>query len=339
MSKAELVSKLTDLNDNRLTSDARWVTRGKLTSWRFNAFTAFMLDVHEQLAILSKSYQSNGLTPFDISKHVNRTLRELEKLKSAPRGAEKAFLEQMAKDDGANCLEGACQLFERDEGEPEYKKDRVAIINSLTEHLTSRFKKVLSNPVLMATVVFDHKKWPGVDQIEGFGTAEIKLLFGKYQGFYTESTTEDDVLSQWEEMKTEIYKAPGLVALSFHDLWARMLTKFSGDYPLVLRLVVVMLLIPCDTSECERVFSLMNDLKTAERNSLGQANLRNLMIWHAIAKNVSYVELPVVAILEEFRRLGGPRGRNAHRPTAPPKYNYVVKVEEGEPPASAPAPE
>ena len=26
------------------------------------------------------------------------------------------------------------------------------------------------------------------------------------------------------------------------------------------------------------------------------------MIWHAIAKKVSYVELPVVAILKEFRR-------------------------------------
>ena len=42
----------------------------------------------------------------------------------------------------------------------------------------------------------------------------------------------------------------------------------------------------------------MNDLKTAERNRLGQTNLRNLIIWHAIAKKVSYVELPVVAILE-----------------------------------------
>ena len=220
----------------------------------------------------------------------------------------------------------------------------MAIIDALTEHLTSRFKKVLSDPVLMATVVFDYAKWPGADQLEGFGAAEIKLLFGKYKGLYTitESTTEADVLadvlSQWEEMKTTITTAPGLFALSFHALWARMLTKYSDKYPLVLRLVVVMLLIPCDTSECERVFSLMNDLKTAERNRVGQKNLKNLMIWHSIAKKLSFVELPVVAILEEFRRLGGPRGRNAHRPTAPPKHNYIVKVEEGEAPAPAPTP-
>ena len=49
--KSELVSKLTDLSNNKLTSDARWQLRDKLTDWNFNAFSAFMLDVHAQLAI------------------------------------------------------------------------------------------------------------------------------------------------------------------------------------------------------------------------------------------------------------------------------------------------
>ena len=40
-----------------------------------------------------------------------------------------------------------------------------------------------------------------------------------------------------------------------------------------------MLLLPCDTSECDRIFSLMNDLKTSERNRLGQENLRSIMLW------------------------------------------------------------
>ena len=56
-------------------------------------------------------------------------------------------------------------------------------------------------------------------------------------------------------------------------------------------------------------------------------NLKNLMIWHSIAKTVSFVELPVVDILEEVRRMAGPRGRNSHRGTAPPKHNYIVKLE------------
>ena len=80
----------------------------------------------------------------------------------------------------------------------------MAVLDGLEEHLTSRFTKVLSDPVLTATVVFDRRKWPGAEDLEGFGAGEIKLLFSKFKGFYLETTTEADVLAQWEEMKVEI---------------------------------------------------------------------------------------------------------------------------------------
>ena len=102
----------------------------------------------------------------------------------------------------------------------------------------------------------------------------------------------------------------------FHDLWARMLVQFSNEYPLVLRLVVIALLIPADTSECERIFSLMNDIKTSERESLGQEVLRNLMHWHIEGKEMALKDVPTMAILKECgaRWPPGPRGE---APTAP----------------------
>ena len=135
------------------------------------------------------------------------------------------------------------------------------------------------------------------------------------------------VLEQWREMKEEISKERGLELRKFHDLWPHMLVHFSDEYNLVLRLVAIALLVPTDTSECERVFSLMNDLKTAERNSLKQANLKHLMLWHSLAKQLSCEQLPVMAILKEFRELSGAHGRHAHRGQTPPKYEYTVKVE------------
>ena len=51
------------------------------------------------------------------------------------------------------------------------------------------------------------------------------------------------------------------------------------------------------------------------------------MIWHSYAKELKCEEVPVLAILEEFHKLSGQRGPNAHRGTNPPKYNYRVKVE------------
>ena len=86
-------------------------------------------------------------------------------------------------------------------------------------------------------------------------------------------------------------------------------------------------MVPTDTSECERVFSLMNDLKTAERNRLGK-NLRNLMKWNCMAKEMSCEQVPAMEILHEFRSLAGIRGRNAHRPHQPPQYIETrVKME------------
>lgn len=91
----------------------------------------------------------------------------------------------------------------------------------------------------------------------------------------------------------------------------------------MLRLVVIALLIPADTSECERVFSLMNDIKTAERESLDQNVLRNLMLWHIEGKDTECKNVPVMSILKEWRSMAtGPRGRKPHRPAEVPKYEY-----------------
>ena len=64
----ELIDKLTSDADNvRLMSDSRWQLRSKLVTWRFVAFSFFMQDVHDNLTILSKSFQSNKLVVNDIS--------------------------------------------------------------------------------------------------------------------------------------------------------------------------------------------------------------------------------------------------------------------------------
>ena len=130
------------------------------------------------------------------------------------------------------------------------------------------------------------------------------------------------VLEQWEDLKAEI-NVPTLRTLTFHEVWARVLVQYSHEYELVLRLVVISLLIPADTSECERIFSLMNDIKTSERSSMGQQNLKNLMLWHIMGSKMPCRNVPVMAILREFREMAaGVCGRKAHRPQEVPKYEY-----------------
>ena len=335
ISKAQLVAFLTDEDASGLVDEYTWQLRSRLINFRFAAFTAFMLDVHNQLGILSKGYQSNTLVIFDISKNLNRTLRALEKLKKEEScGPEESTFWGFVNTDDADCLR-TCQLEEGESGRKALKADRIEVIEALSSHLVERFQKVLDDPILEAFSIFDVRKWPAdKDVLKDSYIDGIKLLYKTYKIFYAEEETEEMVLEQWEDLKAEI-NVPTLRTLTFHQLWANMLVQYADEYALVLRLVVISLLIPADTSECERIFSLMNDLKTAERNLMGQQNLKNLMLWHimgyktdAEGKKVKMpcCDVPVMAILKEFRSMafenGGMLGRKAHRAAAVPKYEY-----------------
>jgi hypothetical protein len=49
--------------------------------------------------------------------------------------------------------------------------------------------------------------------------------------------------------------------MPFRRLWARMLSMFTAQLPLILRLVAIAMTLTTDTSGCERLTSLMNDFK------------------------------------------------------------------------------
>ena len=99
--------------------------------------------------------------------------------------------------------------------------------------------------------------------------------------------TLEMVLQQWNEMILFINNEVGLKSLKHHDLSVRMLLFYAEEYSLALRLVAISVIVPCDTSECERIFSLLNDMKTDERSKMGARTLRNLMIWHRMARNLT----------------------------------------------------
>ena len=127
----------------------------------------------------------------------------------------------------------SCQLFDVEEGRTEFKKDRTAIIDALTDHLTTRFQKVLDNPILNAMAAFDHRYWPGEkDLLEEYCVEDMELLFNEYACFFDEgsSNAKADVLEQWAALKEEIRSNKGLMSRKYHQLWAHMLEHFSEKY-------------------------------------------------------------------------------------------------------------
>ena len=65
-----------------------------------------------------------------------------------------------------------------------------------------------------------------------------------------------------------------------------------------------------------------NSRRRSAAARLGQGNLKNLMLWHRMAKALKEQDVPVMAILKEFRAMTGEKGRRPHHPQDPIKYEY-----------------
>ena len=255
------------------------------------------------------------------------------KLRSLKGPNEKAFWAEVQKDEQADVLR-TCQLNDGEEARKQLVSDRKQVLDALNEHLIERFQKVLDDPVLKSMSVFDNRFWPSdSSKLEGINDGQIEDLYEAFKGFFEEHEPVELVVEQWNELQSMIIDNVHLMNRKFHDLWPYVLVHFHNRYPLPLRLVVISMLIVCDTSECERIFSLMNDIKTAERSLMGTRTLRNLMLWHRMARKVSEDgtlekahllcrDVPVMEIIKAFRELAGEHGRRPHRSFPVPVYEY-----------------
>jgi hypothetical protein len=80
--------------------------------------------------------------------------------------------------------------------------------------------------------------------------------------------------------------------MEFNVLWPRMLSRsgFVKQFSLVLRIVGIAVTFTVDTSWCERLISLMDDLKTKFQERMGHGYLRDLVWWHKSKRLLSHAE-------------------------------------------------
>jgi hypothetical protein len=85
---------------------------------------------------------------------------------------------------------------------------------------------------------------------------------------------------------------PQLLRMEFSVLWPRMLSQsgFVKQLSLVLRIVGIAVTFTVDTSGCERLISLMSDLKTKFQEKTGHEYLRDLVWWHKSKRLHSHAE-------------------------------------------------
>jgi hypothetical protein len=150
----------------------------------------------------------------------------------------------------------------------------------------------------MALSVLNHKWWPDVVlkqdkpdflQLDLFGLREISLIIESYKKFVADVTGKQ-VVDEWTAIKRMVVQKQQLMMMPFKRLWARMLSMFTAQYPLILRLVAIAMTFTTDTSGCERLISLMNDLQREFQTRMEHDCLRSQMWWSTEMHPLTYSE-------------------------------------------------
>ena len=96
--------------------------------------------------------------------------------------------------------------------------------------------------------------------------------------------------------------------VEFIDKFKANIVSNHCYYPLLEQLLRVVLLLPATNASSERSFSALKRLKTALRNSMGQARLNSLFIMHAYKELTD--SLDVQKIISQFVMCHGNRERD-----------------------------
>ena len=75
----------------------------------------------------------------------------------------------------------------------------------------------------------------------------------------------------------KVFIHSNLNMLRYDALWQRMLTEHEQDYPNVIMLVELILILPMSTACCERGFSAMKRVKNDWRSSLSSTSLNSIL--------------------------------------------------------------
>ena len=276
-----------------------WDLKLKLQSRRFVLFLAFLIDMHALLERVSLIFQRDDLSIGDVGAEVNSAIEEIAKLSTACGKLESQVHNFVTSRQGCWAENSFAITCDADDSDVlAHNADRLYLCRHLAGALFERFKSGLSDLVVMAFSVLNHKYWPYVDltqekpdylALDVYGANDMSLIIENYKNFFPDVSGKQ-VHDEWTSIKRLIVKKSSLMLMPFKQLWARMLSMFTAQFPLILRVVAIAMTFTTDTSGCERLISLMNDLQTEFQSRMGHDCLRSQMWWSTEMHRLTYSE-------------------------------------------------
>ncbi|XP_078199597.1 zinc finger protein 862 isoform X3 [Callithrix jacchus] len=236
-----------------------------MRGFHFIKFCHFLLDFLSIYRPLSEVCQREIVLITEVNATLGQAYMALESLRHQAGPKEEEF--NTSFKDGR--LHGIC-LDRLEVAEQRFQVDRERTVLTGIEYLQQRFSADRP-PQLKNMEVFDTMAWPSGIELASFGNDDILTLARYFERSLPAGYSEEALLEEWLGLKTITQHLP------FSMLCKNTLTQHYR-FPLLSKLMAVVVCVPVSTSCCERGFKAMNRIRTDERTKLSNEVLNMLMM-------------------------------------------------------------
>ena len=264
----------------------------KWTMGRIPILACVAIEVLAPAKILSKTFQSADVDLVSASSLNNQAKKGLKRIKKKDfeqLPTVKRFLERVKEDNGQYSFQDVKlkDFIRAKEAAKKVKDEWVQLVSDSfdirldldQDDSTIKFATVILNTeVWQSSVINEEAEEPE----QAFGIEAMTKLYDLYRipleraGF---SGSLSDLLEQWESLCEYTVKYLNPQSTDYRVTWRKIFQSSRRNmWSLVLLLVELLFSLPVSNAKVERLFSLMNRIKTDSRSCLSQKTLKNLIL-------------------------------------------------------------
>lgn len=276
--------------DKSYKSADRQKFKGWLRKWqqaRIPLLACLFVEILSPAKVLSLAFQDNNIDTVSSIQRLEtakKQLARLERKNLEDLPTVKRFLDKVEKRDGKFFYQNVA-LPNFNDAQESAKVSKRVLLGKIKEAMHTRMEAAENKYVLMAATILNCEGWErknedGEEDVE-FADNYVSALFDHFREPLLKAGLDvalNSLLEQWHDLVTYTKRYLDPSRTHYLRVWKKIFDSSLRDrWNMVLLLVELLLSIPISNAKVERMFSLMNHVKTDFRASLTENTLNNLI--------------------------------------------------------------
>ena len=259
----------------------------KLTQYEFVATIYMMMDILPIIMELTLIFQKKDSDCSVVHPAISSCLAEIQKYKDGTVSPTKpTFFKEFEKElkfsnDSTTCHLKTHKISANHQSREHFAKVRQEFLENLIGNLNKRFPEEAQNIISACSVLaMKNLSFIPSKDIHSWRNDKLEILISHFD--HNESSDEkfidpDSTRHEWSAVKSLVIQEK-YPCDNMGTLW-NIIHKFHKDtFPNMLKLAAFALTLPVHTADCERGFSLQNNIKNSQGNRLLSDRLDTLMV-------------------------------------------------------------